>query len=144
VRVGAAIVALLVGWGLSGVSGGATLVNFERYLEDEQSGAIREVTWTLIPWSPQLWDIDHDGLLELLIPCGDDEGFTMMPNRGNSIPLLYAGAAVAGGAGQLYWNDASGFRETRSVGASGALSGLRSPYSCARTVRETPRRPRGG
>jgi peptide/nickel transport system permease protein len=53
VRVGAAIVALLVGWGLSGVSGGATLVNFERYLEDEQSGAIREVTWTLIPWSPQ-------------------------------------------------------------------------------------------
>ena len=53
VRAGAAIVALLVGWGLSGVSGGATLVNFERYLEDEQSGAIREVTWTLIPWSPQ-------------------------------------------------------------------------------------------
>lgn len=53
VRVGAAVVALLVGWGLSGVSGGATLVNFERYLEDEQSGAIREVTWTLIPWSPQ-------------------------------------------------------------------------------------------
>jgi peptide/nickel transport system permease protein len=53
VRVGAAIVALLVGWGLSGVSGGATLANFERYLEDEQSGAIREVTWTLIPWSPQ-------------------------------------------------------------------------------------------
>ena len=53
VRVGAAVLALLVGWGLSGASGGATLINFERYLEDEQSGAIREVTWTLIPWSPQ-------------------------------------------------------------------------------------------
>ena len=38
--------------------------------------------------------------------------------------MLYAGSAVAGGAGQLWWNDASGFRETRSVGASGALSGL--------------------
>jgi peptide/nickel transport system permease protein len=53
VRVAAAVLALLVGWGLSGASGGATLINFERYLEDEQSGAIREVTWTLIPWSPQ-------------------------------------------------------------------------------------------
>ena len=53
VRAGAAALALLVGWGLSGASGGATLINFERYLEDEQSGAIREVTWTLIPWSPQ-------------------------------------------------------------------------------------------
>jgi peptide/nickel transport system permease protein len=53
VRAGAAVLALLVGWGLSGASGGATLINFERYLEDEQSGAIREVAWTLIPWSPQ-------------------------------------------------------------------------------------------
>lgn len=53
VRAAAAALALLVGWGLSGASGGATLINFERYLEDEQSGAIREVTWTLIPWSPQ-------------------------------------------------------------------------------------------
>lgn len=58
-------------------------------------GLARELTTSgqhLVPWSPRLWDIDHDGLLELLIPCGDDEGFTMMPGRGDSITLLYAGA----------------------------------------------------
>ena len=47
VGIGALAAALVVGTG----SGG--LVNFDRYTEDEQSGAIRNVTWTLIPWSPQ-------------------------------------------------------------------------------------------
>lgn len=59
----------------------------------------RELTTTgqqLTPWSPRLWDVDHDGRLELLIPCGDDEGFSMMPNRGDSIPLFYAGVAGRG------------------------------------------------
>ena len=50
----------------------------------------------LVPWSPRFWDVDHDGLLELLIPCGDDEGFSMMAGRGDSIPLFYAGVAGRG------------------------------------------------
>jgi peptide/nickel transport system permease protein len=52
-RVGAAVIALLVSGGLSAGTGGASLVNFERYGEDEAAGKIRDVTWTLIPWSPQ-------------------------------------------------------------------------------------------
>lgn len=53
VRVAAAAVGLALSWGLAAGSGGASLVDFERYLEDESSGAVREVTWTLVPWSPQ-------------------------------------------------------------------------------------------
>lgn len=57
---------------------------------------VRELTSTgqqPVPWSPRLWDVDHDGRLDLLIPCGDDEGFSMMPGRGDSLPLFYAGAS---------------------------------------------------
>ncbi|MFO0961926.1 MAG: ABC transporter permease [Phycisphaerales bacterium] len=46
--------ALLVGAGAAAIAastGGASLVNFEKYIEQEQAGA--RVTWTLIPWSPQ-------------------------------------------------------------------------------------------
>jgi peptide/nickel transport system permease protein len=35
------------------LAGGATLVNFEQYVEDERSGAVREVVWAPVPWSPQ-------------------------------------------------------------------------------------------
>ena len=34
-------------------AGGAELVDFERYVEDERSGRIREVVWAPVPWSPQ-------------------------------------------------------------------------------------------
>ena len=52
-RTGAAVVALLVSGGLSAGTGGASLVNFERYTEDEAAGRIHDVTWTIVPWSPQ-------------------------------------------------------------------------------------------
>jgi hypothetical protein len=47
----------------------------------------------LIPFSPHFWDIDHDGLLELLVPGGDDQGFHMDPARAQdqSTVLLYHG-----------------------------------------------------
>jgi len=87
-------------------------------------GLARELTTSgqqLIPWSPRLWDIDHDGLLELLIPCGDDDGFTMMPNRGNSIPLLYAGAA---GGRFVPQHTAAGFSEGHAANVTlGDLDG---------------------
>lgn len=50
----------------------------------------------LVPWSPRIWDIDHDGRAELLVPCGDDLGHAKQPNRGNSRVLLFR--AVAHGA----------------------------------------------
>jgi peptide/nickel transport system permease protein len=34
-------------------AGGAELVDFERYVENERSGRIREVVWAPVPWSPQ-------------------------------------------------------------------------------------------
>ena len=51
-RTAAALLAFAVGVGLSGSTGGATLVNFDRYQEDEAAGTIRDVTWTIVPWSP--------------------------------------------------------------------------------------------
>ncbi len=56
----------------------------------------RELTSTgqfLVPWSPRLWDVDHDGQPDLLVPCGDDDGFSREPGRGDSVPLFYAGTA---------------------------------------------------
>ena len=52
-RVAAAVgVGLLAGALAAGI-GAPGLVNFERYQQDEASGAIRDVTWTIVPWSPQ-------------------------------------------------------------------------------------------
>lgn len=45
----------------------------------------------LIPWSPVLWDVDHDGRLDLLFAGGDDIGHGSMPGRGQSHNLLYQG-----------------------------------------------------
>jgi hypothetical protein len=78
----------------------------------------QELTTTgqhLIPWSPRLWDVDHDGWLELLVPCGDDEGFTMMPGRGDSIPLFYAGV---GGRGFEPVHTAAGFEPGHGANAT--------------------------
>lgn len=62
----------------------------------EQMDVIRETTTTgatLVPWSPALWDVDHDGRFELLIATGDDAGFAMTPGRGESVLLFYRGLA---------------------------------------------------
>ena len=45
----------------------------------------------LIPWSPILWDMDHDGALDLWLPNGDDQGFAQGPNRGQSEVLVFHG-----------------------------------------------------
>ncbi len=50
----------------------------------------------LVPWSPALWDVDHDLAVDLVVATGDDEGFSMMPNRGQSTLLLYRGAPNGG------------------------------------------------
>jgi len=47
--------------GLSLGTGGAKLINFERYIDQERAGEIR-ATWTLIPWSPQYTRSDMVGL----------------------------------------------------------------------------------
>ena len=47
--------------GLSLGTGGAKLINFERYIEAERAGEIR-ATWTVIPWSPQYTRSDMVGL----------------------------------------------------------------------------------
>jgi hypothetical protein len=49
----------------------------------------------LVPWSPVFWDMDHDGFTDLWLATGDDEGFSMMPDRGQSRLLIYRGAADA-------------------------------------------------
>ncbi len=49
----------------------------------------------LVPWSPVLWDMDHDGATDLWVATGDDVGFSMMPNRGDSRLLVYRGGADA-------------------------------------------------
>lgn len=49
----------------------------------------------LVPWSPVLWDMDHDGATDLWVATGDDQGFSMMPNRGDSRLLIYRGGADA-------------------------------------------------
>lgn len=46
----------------------------------------------LVPWSPALWDMDHDGWLDLWVATGDDQGFAMGENRGQSALLVYRGA----------------------------------------------------
>jgi len=51
-RLAAAIFVAIVSGSLSVGVGGATLINFERYLEEEAAGKIRCV-WAPIPWSPQ-------------------------------------------------------------------------------------------
>jgi len=58
----------------------------------------RETTTTgtfLVPWSPVFWDMDHDGNTDLWVATGDDEGFSMQPDRGQSRLLIYRGAADA-------------------------------------------------
>lgn len=47
----------------------------------------------LIPWSPVLWDADHDGRLDLLLAGGDDAGHGEQPGRGESQNQLYQGRA---------------------------------------------------
>ena len=49
----------------------------------------------LVPWSPVLWDMDHDGVLDLWVANGDDQGFAMGMNRGQSATLVYRGRADA-------------------------------------------------
>lgn len=53
-----------------------------------------EVTDTgapMIPWSPRIWDFDHDGRADVLVPCGDDLGHGGGPMRGASRVLLFQG-----------------------------------------------------
>ena len=52
-RVAASVCAGALAGALAAGIGPAGLVNFERYQADEASGAVRDVTWTLVPWSPQ-------------------------------------------------------------------------------------------
>ncbi len=63
---------------------------------ERQLGMDRSTTTTgnfLVPWSPVLWDMDHDGALDLWVASGDDEGFAQGPNRGQSFMLVYRGQA---------------------------------------------------
>ncbi len=80
-------------------------VNGVRACRALERGATTTGTF-LVPWSPLVWDIDHDLLVDLVVPTGDEEGFSMMPNRGHSTVLLYRGAAdgaqrILGAAGGL-------------------------------------------
>lgn len=50
----------------------------------------------LVQWSPYFFDFDRDGLLDLLVPAGDDAGHAAQPGRGLSSNLLYRG--LPGGA----------------------------------------------
>jgi ABC-type dipeptide/oligopeptide/nickel transport system permease subunit len=52
-RLAAALAAGLLATIVTAGAGGASLVNFERYVEDERTGAVRDVVWAPIPWSPQ-------------------------------------------------------------------------------------------
>lgn len=45
----------------------------------------------MVPWSPRFWDADHDGALDLLVPCGDDLGHAEMGDRGPSRLLFFQG-----------------------------------------------------
>ncbi|MEZ4391739.1 MAG: VCBS repeat-containing protein [Polyangiales bacterium] len=63
-----------------------------------QLNLTREVSTSgsfLVPWSPVFWDFDHDGAVDLWVATGDDIGFSMMPNRGESRPLIYRGGPGA-------------------------------------------------
>ncbi len=51
-RLAAAVLVGAAAVTIAASSGGATLVNFERYIDEEAAGKIR-ATWTLIPWSPE-------------------------------------------------------------------------------------------
>jgi hypothetical protein len=62
-------------------------------------GVARATTTTgnfLVPWSPALWDMDHDGWLDLWVATGDDQGFSMGENRGQSGLFAYRGAPGGG------------------------------------------------
>ena len=50
-RVASALVVAAISGGISVSAGGATLINFERYMDNEAAGKIRCV-WAPIPWSP--------------------------------------------------------------------------------------------
>ena len=43
----------------------------------------------MVRWSPLFWDLDHDGLIDLLVLGGDDAGHGMGMNRGLSHSLVY-------------------------------------------------------
>jgi len=49
----------------------------------------------LVPWSPVFWDADHDGLVDLLLPTGDDRGFHEMGGRGESFVLFHHARSVS-------------------------------------------------
>jgi len=51
-RVLAALAVAALSGSIAVTAGGATLINFERYMDDEAAGTVRCV-WAPIPWSPQ-------------------------------------------------------------------------------------------
>lgn len=53
VRAGGASLAAVAAFLACTFAGGASLVNFERYMDQERAGTIREVVWAPVPWSPQ-------------------------------------------------------------------------------------------
>lgn len=50
----------------------------------------------VVPWTPVFWDMDHDGWLDLWVATGDDFGFSMQPDRGQSRLLVYRGTRGGG------------------------------------------------
>ena len=82
---------------LASITPGALLVRQDdgRWLdaigEFRLATPLTDTSQRAIPWSPALWDVDHDGYLDLLLAGGDDEGHGMMPGRGNSHAMLYHG-----------------------------------------------------
>ena len=52
-RLATGVAVGLLAMAVTAGTGGASLVNFERYVDDERSGAVRDVAWAPIPWSPQ-------------------------------------------------------------------------------------------
>ena len=53
VRFAGAVLTALLAFLACSLAGRTAIVDFERYVEDERSGAIREVVWAPVPWSPQ-------------------------------------------------------------------------------------------
>jgi membrane associated rhomboid family serine protease len=85
--------------------------------------------WTLLTHAFAHASLTHLGFNILnLVMFAPAIAASMGPSR---FGLLYAGSAVCGGAAQLYHNSLSRARDLKSLGASGALSGLLL-YHCTR------------
>ncbi len=103
-----------------------------RFTASHTSLSLRQFSerpWTILTHAFAHASLTHLGFNMLnLVMFAPTVAASMGPSR---FGLLYAGSAVCGGTAQLYHNYLSRARDLKSLGASGALSGILL-YHCAR------------